>query len=327
MMRIYLLLSYLMAFSITVNAQIPKTTIVEHFTNSNCGVCAYSNPFIADTLGNFPDVLRIAFYPSSPYANCFFSMQNPIENDARTNFYGVYGGTPKLLVNGELTTLANLESKLQTAAQDTTSYKLRLTQEFISMDSVEVRLMIKKVAPDFLVDALLFIGAAEDTVFQTTGNGESVHRDVFRKALTNSVGDNILLPVNVNDSVVFNFPYKVDTAWNTNRMNSIAILQNISDKKLINATISTNISPVPNSVPSYTSTKLQLYPLPASDKIFINEWPQFSQAQIFSMQGSLLSTEQVKRQYIDLSSISDGTYILKLSGGRNVVNARIVVKH
>jgi hypothetical protein len=285
MMRIYLLLSYLMAFSITVNAQIPKTTIVEHFTNSNCGVCAYSNPFIADTLGNFPDVLRIAFYPSSPYANCFFSMQNPIENDARTNFYGVYGGTPKLLVNGELTTLANLESKLQTAAQDTTSYKLRLTQEFISMDSVEVRLMIKKVAPDFLVDALLFIGAAEDTVFQTTGNGESVHRDVFRKALTNSVGDNILLPVNVNDSVVFNFPYKVDTAWNTNRMNSIAILQNISDKKLINATISTNISPVPNSVPSYTSTKLQLYPLPASDKIFINEWPQFSQAQIFFYAG------------------------------------------
>ncbi|MBK8144407.1 MAG: hypothetical protein IPK62_05075, partial [Bacteroidetes bacterium] len=204
-MRIYFFLICLMVMNVNVEAQIPKTTLVEHFTNSSCGVCAYTNPFIADTLSNFPDVLRIAFYPSSPYANCFFSLQNPIENDARTNFYGVYGGTPKLLVNGELTTLANLDSKLQTAAVDTTSYKLRLTQEFVAMDSVWVRLMIKKVAPDFLVEALLFMGAAEDTVFQTTGNGESVHRDVFRKAMTNAIGDNILLPIAVNDSVVFNF--------------------------------------------------------------------------------------------------------------------------
>jgi hypothetical protein len=310
-----------------VEAQIPKTTMVEHFTNSNCGVCAYNNPFIADTLNNFPDVIRIAFYPSSPYANCFFSMQNPIENDARTNFYGVYGGTPKLLVNGELTTLANLDSKLQAVALDSTSYKLRLTQEFIAMDSVWVRLMIKKIAPDFLVDALLFIGAAEDTVFQTTGNGESVHRDVFRKAMTNAIGDNILLPATVNDSVVFNFSYKVDTAWDANRMNSIAILQNIVDKKLINATLSNNISPVPNNVTGYTSSKIKLYPLPASDKLFIEKWDAFSQAQIFSMQGSLLSTLAVSGKSIDLSSISDGTYILKLSGDRNVVNARIVVKH
>lgn len=326
-MRIYLLLICLMGLTVNVEAQMPKTTMVEHFTNSNCGVCAYNSHFIADTLSNFPDVIRIAFYPSSPYANCFFSMQNPIENDARTNFYGVYGGTPKLLVNGELTTLANLDSKLQAVALDSTSYKLRLTQEFIAMDSVWVRLMIKKIAPDFLVDALLFIGAAEDTVFQNTGNGESVHRDVFRKALTNSVGDNILLPVNVNDSVVFNFSYKVDTGWDANRMNSIAILQNIVDKKLINATLSTNISPVPNKVTGYTSSKIKLYPLPASDKLFIEKWDAFSQAQIFSMQGSLLSTQAVSGKSIDLSSISDGTYILKLSGGRNVVNARIVVKH
>ncbi|MBK7692263.1 MAG: T9SS type A sorting domain-containing protein [Bacteroidetes bacterium] len=326
-MRIYLLLICLMVMNVNVEAQIPKTTIVEHFTNSSCGVCAYTNPFIADTLSNFPDVLRIAFYPSSPYANCFFSLQNPIENDARTNFYGVYGGTPKLLVNGELTTLANLDSKLQTAAVDTTSYKLRLTQEFVAMDSVWVRLMIKKVAPDFLVEALLFMGAAEDTVFQTTGNGESVHRDVFRKAMTNAIGDNILLPIAVNDSVVFNFSYKVDTAWDANRMNTIAILQNISDKKLINAIRSTNISPVPNSLSIHTKNTLQLYPVPASDMLFIEEWQQFSQAQIFSMQGSLISTQAVRSKYIDLSSISDGTYILKLSGARNAVNARIVVKH
>lgn len=326
-MRIYFFLICLMVMNVNVEAQIPKTTLVEHFTNSSCGVCAYTNPFITDTLSNFPDVIRIAFYPSSPYANCFFSMQNPIENDARTNFYGVYGGTPKLLVNGELTSVANLDSKLQAAAVDTTSYKLRLTQEFISMDSVWVRLMIKKVAPDFLVEALLFMGAAEDTVFQTTGNGESVHRDVFRKAMTNAIGDNILLPVAVNDSVVFNFSYKVDTAWDANRMNTIAILQNISDKKLINAARSINISPVPNSLSVYTNNTLQLYPVPASDMLFIEEWQQFSQAQIFSMQGSLISTQAVRSKYIDLSSISDGTYILKLSGGRNAVNARIVVKH
>jgi hypothetical protein len=47
----------------TALAQVPKTTVVEHFTNSNCSVCASNNPGIFATLRNYPDVIHVAFYP------------------------------------------------------------------------------------------------------------------------------------------------------------------------------------------------------------------------------------------------------------------------
>jgi hypothetical protein len=99
-----LFILFLSALSFTkIQAQaVPQTAIVNHFTNSRCGVCANRNPGFYTNLRQQTNTLHIAFHPSSPYSTCVFSIENPSENDDRTNFYGIYGGTPRLVINGNV---------------------------------------------------------------------------------------------------------------------------------------------------------------------------------------------------------------------------------
>ena len=89
-------------YSQTLLSQVPKKTIVEHFTNTKCSICASRNPGFYTNLNNQPGVLHLAIHPSSPYNGCQLYQQNSSENDARTNYYGVYGGTPRLVINGSV---------------------------------------------------------------------------------------------------------------------------------------------------------------------------------------------------------------------------------
>lgn len=101
----FMLLALLFQLALTtqMNAQmVAKKVIVEHFTNSRCGVCASKNPSLFTNLTSHPDILHISYHPSSPYSSCVFSQSNPAENDSRTNFYGIFGGTPRIVIQGDV---------------------------------------------------------------------------------------------------------------------------------------------------------------------------------------------------------------------------------
>ncbi len=294
--------------------QVPKQSVLEHFTNSNCGVCAYYNPFIFDTLANYPHTLRIAFYPSSPYAACFFSMQNVADNDARTYFYNVFGSTPKLLLNGALTPFALLDSSLSAQQHDSSNFALSLTQFFLTPDSVQVQLAIKKVAADTLSSARLFVAAFEDSVQQSTANGETLHQDVFRHAMTTMQGDSINLPVNVNDSVTVQFNFTVKNNWQSNQMQSIAILQRTSDKQVVQAGPSHNVVSMPLALttPNRLDTPL-FYPNPAKNKLFVSNAQFLREIALFDLQGNCLKRESKPGDEICLPALSQGVYLLQIN--------------
>ena len=90
----------LLVFNLSSKAQVPKKVIVEHFTNTVCSVCASKNPGFYTNLKNQQGVIHLAVHPSSPYTSCILSKHNVSENDARTNYYGVYGATPRLAIQG-----------------------------------------------------------------------------------------------------------------------------------------------------------------------------------------------------------------------------------
>lgn len=306
-------------------AQITKTNIVEHFTNSNCSICANQNPGIYSTLGSNPNVLHITFHPSSPYASCVFSMANPTENDARTNFYNIYGGTPRLVVNGNVITTANLSSTLTNLNTSLTNYQVYATQELITSDSILVNVVIKKIASDTMTQALLFVGAKQDTVIQTTGNGESIHQDVFRKGLTNMNGNNINLPSNINDSTLFTFSYSVEPTWTASRMQTIVIVQDLN-KQVINSAESTNIQSIPTTVQENTFEELKVYPNPSSENIIIQSNNQYTTYKIFSLQGKLIANGNLINNQISLTQISNGIYFLKLVSNGNSIILKIQIQ-
>jgi len=101
MKRFYLSLVALLSFTYS-EAQISQKVIAEHFTNTKCSVCASRNPGLIQNFVSNPDVLHISIHPSSPYATCIFNQHNKTENDDRTKYYGLYGSTPRLAINGNV---------------------------------------------------------------------------------------------------------------------------------------------------------------------------------------------------------------------------------
>ena len=75
-----------------------------------------------------------------------------------------------------------------------TNFTVNMIQTKETSDSFDVRTTITKIAEDNQTDALLFLGAMEDTIQQSTNNGEKTHYNVFRKSLTKVTGDTISLP-------------------------------------------------------------------------------------------------------------------------------------
>tara|TARA_B110000285_G_C15096412_1_gene602244 strand:+ start:1583 stop:1825 length:243 start_codon:yes stop_codon:yes gene_type:complete len=75
-----------------------KKVLVEHFTYTRCSVCASRNTGFITNLNAQSDVVHISYHPSSPYSNCQFNQYNLQENDDRTKYYGVFGSTPRLVI-------------------------------------------------------------------------------------------------------------------------------------------------------------------------------------------------------------------------------------
>ena len=181
-MKNFLITSIVILLSVHVGAQVAQNIVVEHFTNTRCGICANRNPGFYSNLENHPDVFHISFHPSSPYSNCVLNNHNTAENDARTNFYNNYGSTPKFVVQGDKITGATDVSKpaLFTPYDGMMSpIELKIKQH-ISVDSIHSDVVVKTVASHSLGTVKLFVAVAEDTVFYNAPNGENEHYDVFR---------------------------------------------------------------------------------------------------------------------------------------------------
>ena len=71
------------------SAQTQRLILVEEFTNASCGPCALSNPsFNTLMTANASKVVAIRYHSSFPGYDPFYS-QNPVQNQARTIYYGV----------------------------------------------------------------------------------------------------------------------------------------------------------------------------------------------------------------------------------------------
>lgn len=297
-------------------SQSVKTVIVEHFTNTRCSICASKNPAFYQTLNSYPQVLHIAFHPSSPYSQCYFSLQNPVENDARTNYYNAFGSTPQVAVNGKLLSPTNpiiTSTTLDTVLTETSPIEMHATEEWIAADSIRVRVVVKSTGSVPTGNTVLFAGLAENPINYNAPNGESVHHDVFRKALTSITGNSITLPVQ-NDSIEFEFAYKVSNDWNAHNLYTLAFIQFTDTKEILNAVKSTRNSGNPNSVQNVLWNQVHLLTNPVQDKLVFT----FSDSmigmnyRIFNLIGEQLTQGQMLTNEVDVSSLPSGIYCFSI---------------
>lgn len=300
-------------------AQVPMNSIVEHFTNTKCSICASKNPGFYTNLNATPAMMHLSIHPSAPYATCPLSLQNTVDNDARTNYYGVYGGTPRLVINGTvIASSANYSSaSLFTPYLGlTSSFTLQASQTLIGTDSIRSTVIIKKISASTLSGSSLFIGLAEDTVFVNGGNGETKHYHVLRKSPSSSTGITVTLPSALNDSVIVSRTSYLNPLWNPNRIYTVGILQETGNKKLIQSGKSPVLSGTTGVSSQDKDAIIHLFPNPVNDFITVNvsEPGTFSFC-IFDLTGKIVRTGRIQNySVLDVSALSLGMYTLQIFG-------------
>lgn len=331
--NIYVGLTVLLAHIHSAQAQVVQNNVVEHFTNTKCGVCASRNPGFYTSYKKQANTFHLAVHPSSPYSGCLLSQQNKADADSRTNYYGIFGSTPRLVINGTVISANSnyADTGIFTPYKNKTSpISMSITQTQFKTDSIVSRVVLKTVSTHAHSTVSLFMGLAEDTISYTGSNGEPSHYDVFRKSLTASAGNSVILPANIGDSLVLEFKSSVNNLWLLPRIFTIGILQETSSKKLIQAGKSNLTGTATGTLGTSKSTEaieVTVYPNPANDRIqVIAGQNEPSELILLSTSGAVITSNKSVNgiHIIDISQIAIGQYILKVSNSKGIKTQSII---
>ncbi len=323
MKKILILLLTAVALPYFSNAQpVPRQIIAEHFTNTYCSVCANRNPGFYTNLANFTQVLHVTYHPSAPYPACPLNQHNKPENDDRTNFYGVYGTTPRLVIQGEVISAAadySAATLFSSRLGETSSFRMGTKLEQTNATTLTVTVMITKVDTSSLASLDLYAVLVEDTLHFTGNNGEPLQQDVFRKSFFGTLPIVVNLPANVGDSVVQTQSIEIKSVWNLAQCYAVAVASK-PDKKIEQASRSARLNPAPTGMGRLQGKDAFLpYPVPAGEELWLQgDFSEPLQTEIWDLQGRILLWQTIKAQhdFIDLSAIQAGTYFLKIRNSK-----------
>lgn len=320
-MKIYSsILLVLTTLSVTAQ-QVPKRIVAEHFTNTYCSVCAANNPGLYNNLFNFPTVLHIAYYPSAPYAACPLSQQNVAEQDARTNYYGIYGATPRMVVQGNVLPPTNYTDPniYQSQVGQTTSFYMQADVSSVADTAIMVRMVIRK-ADTSSIDSLLLYGAiAEDTLFFAANNGETIQYDVFRRSIFGAQPMRIAAPQSIGDSLVYTQTISLSGVADIHSVYAIVMAQQ-TDNSMVQAARSANLQPTMGVAGVITNTTIHIYPNPAGAYLFIDAVTYPVNAAITNVTGQVVRTFHIADKYspLDISVLKPGIYFLRANNAEHV---------
>lgn len=310
----------------SISAQVEKKVVVEHFTNTRCSVCANRNPDFFANLDNHPEVLHIAIHPSSPYSNCLFNNNNPEENDARTNYYGIYGSTPKLVVQGE-----NVAVNADYGSPDIFAPYLGQTSpvsiEIYLGNDVETgslsQVSIVVEAEHDLGELELFVALVEEMVLYDAPNGESVHRNVFRKEL---IAENITLPQELGFGYgQEGFMVELDNSWDIDKLKGLVILQKADTKEVVQSALSDFfIVSGTNDLQELHNVNISPNPVQSQLNVSLDSNLE-TRVCIVDVAGRVLSTLFFQNDIqLDMSDLGKGIYFVELENEEGRLTQKII---
>lgn len=320
-------------FCYNVDSQVVKNVVVEHFTNTRCGICSSKNPGFYSNLWAHPNILHISFHPSAPYSNCYLNNLNPVENDDRTKYYNVYGGTPRFVIQGNVvssSTNINNPSLFTPYAGQTTEAGISINQTKFAGDSIVCEIVVKTESVHSYGNLRLFAALVEDTVAYDAPNGEDLHYDVFRKALSNIEGDVFLLPSSVGDSLVFRYSAPFNFEWNIKRIYTLVIIQDEINKDVVQVNAShSDPAGTPVGLPEQNrSFSVDIIPNPASENVVFRSESIINFIRIYDIHGvEMLRVEKFNQAdfLLNLSDYSPGLYFVELiADGKQSIKKLVV---
>lgn len=308
-MRKHYILFVFALFLLQGFSQVEKKVIAEHFTNTRCSICASKNPAFFSLLDNNPDVLHIAYHPSSPYPTCIFSQHNVTGNDGRANFYGVYGGTPRVVLNGEVlapSTPLLSQQQLDPFLDQLSDYSISIRHQKETGNLVAVEITVRKESGSGGANLTLTAQLAESTIAYAAPNGEAEHHNVYRTTLLETA----VSISNAGDSVVVAENYTPHPEWQEGEMVVVVLLQDSQDKAIVQAGRSGFASPV-SRVEESTVPAGSFYPNPVTDVLSFNQalLGEYTKAELYAVYGRKV-LESDLRSGLDVRLLPPGAYFL-----------------
>ena len=314
--------TFLLAFifiSLSVYSQEERTVMVEHFTNTNCGICGTRNPDLLNNLRDHnPEVIHIAYYPSKPYADCKLHLHNSDQNDSRTKYYDIYGSTPRVIIQGENAPRANFkdENLYDDYKGQNSDYSIKTLYQRKD-DKILTRVTLTSMTSTQWEDLLLQVVLVEDTVYYKGRNSEDHHPNVFRKALTDVNGDDISQEVAEGDSLVFTYQTAYHKDWDKNRMYAIAWLQDAETKEILQAKKGSK-GPVDNITGLNTKAIKTIQPHIQNGTLSISSEYTGSIYQIYSVSGQLMTKGNLSTSGIPINALKSGVYFINVENANGV---------
>jgi hypothetical protein len=257
-----------------------------------------------------------------------FSTQNKAENDARTRYYDVFGGTPIFAINGEERGSSAMQnvSVYNSFDNKTTPIDVIVNIFPAGTDSIGVDVNIKAVAEHNLTNLTLYVPLTEDTVFYNAPNGEKQHYDVFRKSFTGQNAITFEAPKIGENDYVFSANIAKSEIWDLNRLRAVAIV-NASDLTVVQAGQSALFDATVSSTDSdynRNSIQLTLYPNPSLELLNIEVDGDMIGTfyTIIDMKGSLMIKDVISQTNfsINTSNLPVGQYIFKVGNRATTVS-------
>jgi len=309
-----------------------KYVLLEHFTNSRCGICAGKNPAFYSLIHQYPDDVRhLSIHPSIPYNDCKIYLANPTQNNTRTAVYGI-NGTPRVALNGMLVPVSSQllpAATLQAAFGQESPIAIEV-QEGGSSPNKTASVTVRTYGDVPAGPYKLFVAVAESTVNYASPNNETKHYDVFHAMLTNIDGDAITLPA-VGASASFNFSYThtMPNGWTSNfdSLYVLAFVQHATTREVLNS--GTRFDPVFTGTDEATVPKsVRIQPNPVTDEASIllpDE--EILHVEVFSVGGLQVRTDfnfQADLLRIPVSALAPGIYFVKITSRNGLYTGKFV---
>ena len=322
-------IALLLGATLTAQESAKKYLLIEHFTNSNCPPCASRNPAFYNliTQAQYADDLHhISVHPMFPYPQCVFYQANTVENTAWTGLYPI-SGTPTIVLNGATQSPSNpiiTEAKLQTFLNQTSPLYLEVTESGPN-NARQAHIKAKVLGDVPTGNYKLFVAIAEKTVNQQTPNGETVHRNVFRKMLTAVEGNDFAVPA-IGQSSEYDFNYTIPATWNASEVYVLAFVKEVLTKQVLNS--GTRFDPVLSGTEEILSSSLKIVPNPVSEvaKVQLEEDAVLN-VDLYTIDGKR-STVNIENQNgaLELSTqtLAPGIYLLKITGKKGTYVGKFV---
>jgi hypothetical protein len=242
----------------------------------------------------------------------------------------VYGGTPRIVLNGVVQSSssnyasADIFTPFKSIAADVSI----LVNQTLEGDLIKSTISVKRLTNQIYSNLKLQVMYVEDTLFYNSPNGESQHYDVFRKSVNGIQGVDITLPTNIGDSTIILNQTTVNSAWNKNRIYTLAFIQNTTDKSILNAAKSTTSKVSNTGIKSIKDLGIQVYPNPANEYLNIelsnNENTNIS---LINILGEVVLNKQINNsEKLALSNLSKGIYFLSIENVTGKATQKLIIK-